>query len=45
MKQRVVKGNLSNIAQITRENGMKPPAIIIIGKVVSFQEKLAWFGK
>ena len=45
MKQRVVKGNLSNIAQIARENGMKPPAIIIIGKVVSFQEKLAWFGK
>src|ERR671938_529877 len=30
VKQRVVKGNLSNIAQITRENGMKPPAIIII---------------
>ncbi|HYY50005.1 MAG TPA: uroporphyrinogen-III C-methyltransferase [Nitrososphaeraceae archaeon] len=45
MKQRVVKGNLSNIAQIARENGMKPPAIIIIGKVVSFQDKLAWFGK
>ena len=45
MKQRVVKGNLSNIAEIARENGMKPPAIIIIGKVVSFQDKLAWFGK
>ena len=45
MKQRVVKGNLSNIAEIARENGMKPPAIIIIGKVVSLQEKLAWFGK
>jgi siroheme synthase len=45
MKQRVVKGNLSNIAEIARENGMKPPAIIIIGKVVSLQEKLAWFGR
>ena len=45
MKQRVVKGNLSNIADIARENGMKPPAIIIIGKVVSLQEKLAWFCK
>ena len=44
-KQRVVKGNLSNIADIARENGMKPPAIIIIGKVVSLQEKLAWFCK
>src|ERR687884_591310 len=45
MKQRVVKGNLSNIAKIARENGIKPPAIIIIGKVVSLQEKLAWFCK
>ena len=45
MKQRIVKGNLSNIAEIARENEIKPPAIIIIGKVVSLQEKLAWFGK
>jgi siroheme synthase len=36
---------LSNIAEIARENEIKPPAIIIIGKVVSLQEKLAWFGK
>src|SRR5918911_3880694 len=39
-KQRIVKGNLSNIAEIARESKMKPPAIIIIGKVVSLQEKL-----
>jgi uroporphyrin-III C-methyltransferase len=45
MKQRIVKGNLSNIAEIARESKMKPPAIIIIGKVVSLQEKLTWFGK
>jgi uroporphyrin-III C-methyltransferase len=45
MKQRIVKGNLSNIAEIARENKMKPPAIIIIGKVVSLQEKLAWVSK
>lgn len=45
MKQRIVKGNLSNIAEIARENKMKPPAIIIIGKVVSLQEKLAWVNK
>ena len=45
MKQRIVKGNLSNIAEIARENKMKPPAIIIIGKVVSLQEKLAWISK
>ena len=45
MKQRIVKGNLSNIAEIARENKMKPPAIIIVGKVVSLQEKLAWISK
>lgn len=45
MKQKIVKGNLSNIAEIARENKMKPPAIIIVGKVVSLQEKLAWISK
>ena len=45
MKQRIVKGNLSNIAEIARENKMKPPAIIIVGKVVSLQEKLTWISK
>ena len=45
MKQRIVKGNLSNIAEIARENKVKPPAIIIVGKVVSLQEKLAWISK
>jgi uroporphyrin-III C-methyltransferase len=42
-KQRIVKGSLSNIVQKAREEKMKSPAIIIIGKVVSLQNKLAWF--
>jgi uroporphyrin-III C-methyltransferase len=44
-KQRIVKGNLSNIVEKAQEKEMKSPAIIIIGKVVSLQEKLAWFDK
>ncbi|MFL6318079.1 MAG: uroporphyrinogen-III C-methyltransferase [Nitrososphaeraceae archaeon] len=44
-KQRIVKGNLSNIVEKAQEKEMKSPAIIIIGKVVSLQEKLAWFNK
>jgi uroporphyrin-III C-methyltransferase len=44
-KQRTVKGNLSNIVEKAKEKEMKSPAIIIIGKVVSLQEKLAWFNK
>jgi uroporphyrin-III C-methyltransferase len=44
-KQRIVKGNLSNIVEKAQEKKMKSPAIIIIGKVVSLQEKLAWFDK
>ncbi|MFL6338456.1 MAG: uroporphyrinogen-III C-methyltransferase [Nitrososphaeraceae archaeon] len=44
-KQRIVKGNLSNIVEKAQEKKMKSPAIIIIGKVVSLQEKLAWFNK
>jgi uroporphyrin-III C-methyltransferase len=44
-KQRIVKGNLSNIVRKAQKNEMKSPAIIIIGKVVSLQEKLTWFDK
>src|SRR5919198_525960 len=44
-KQRIVKGNLSNIVEKAQEKEMKSPAIIIIGKVVSLQGKLAWFNK
>src|SRR6187200_3536572 len=44
-EQRVIKGTLSNIAKKVKETKMKPPAIIIIGRVVSLHEKLAWFNK
>lgn len=45
MEQRVIKGNLYNIVERVKGAKVKPPAIIIIGKVVSLQEKLDWFNK
>jgi uroporphyrin-III C-methyltransferase len=45
MEQRVIKGTLYNIVETVKSAKIKPPAIIIIGKVVSLQEKLNWFNK
>jgi uroporphyrin-III C-methyltransferase len=42
-KQRVVTGNLANIARVTGKSQIKPPAIVIIGKVASLHKKLEWF--
>jgi uroporphyrin-III C-methyltransferase len=43
--QRVISGNLMNIIGKAEDSRIKPPAIIIIGKVVTLCKKLAWFGK
>jgi len=42
-KQRIIRGSLSSIISQSRKAKLKSPALIIIGKVVSLQEKLAWF--
>jgi uroporphyrin-III C-methyltransferase len=44
-KQREIVGNLGNIVSKARSAKIEPPAIIIIGKVVSLQKKLAWFNR
>jgi len=44
-KQREIVGNLGNIVRKARSAKIEPPAIIIIGKVVSLQKKLAWFNR
>jgi len=41
-KQRMIKGTISNIAKKVREHKIKPPSIIIIGKVVSLSKQLGW---
>ena len=41
--QRTVTGKLSEIADVVKESGIKPPAIICIGEVCKFRDELAWF--
>ena len=43
--QRVVSAPLSEIAAAAGEAGIKPPAITIVGPVVSVAERLAWFDR
>ncbi len=41
--QRIVTGDLSNIAENVAKSGIKGPALIIIGSVVSLRDELKWF--
>ncbi|MDE1726338.1 MAG: uroporphyrinogen-III C-methyltransferase [Thaumarchaeota archaeon] len=41
-KHKMIKGNLTNIARKIRESKIRPPSIIIIGKVVSLSETIGW---
>jgi len=41
--QRVITGTLESLAEKTALAGIKSPALIIIGSVVSLREKLSWF--
>ena len=41
--QRVFVGNLDSLAPMVREAGAKAPTLLIVGHVVSLQNKLAWF--
>ncbi len=42
-EQCTVEGNLEDILTKVIENGIKPPAIIIVGEVVRLREKIRWF--
>jgi len=44
-EQRTVVGTLDTIADIVREAGVKPPALIIVGNVVTLRNKIDWFEK
>lgn len=41
--QRVYSGTLGNIQEIVEREQPKPPTLIIVGRVVELQEKLAWY--
>lgn len=44
-EQKVITESLSNIAQLAKEHKISPPAILVIGHVVSLREKLRWYEK
>jgi len=41
--QRTVVGTLADIAARVEEAALKPPALVVIGDVVTLRERLAWF--
>lgn len=40
--QRVYTDNLVNITKVARQENIKPPAVLVFGKVVELREKLKW---
>ena len=42
-EQKTIKGTLKDIARLSRESGITPPAIIVVGDVIHLREKLNWF--
>ena len=43
LEQRTVTGVLENIAAKTREAGIKPPAILVVGEAAGLRESLKWW--
>jgi len=41
--QRVITGTLDSLSEQTKEAGIKSPALIIVGSVVTLRDKLSWF--
>jgi uroporphyrinogen III methyltransferase/synthase len=44
-EQKTLTGTLENIADLALSNKVKPPAIIVVGEVVSLKNQLDWFEK
>jgi len=42
-RQRTVVGELASIARRVREEGIKPPAVLVVGEVVRLRESIEWF--
>ncbi len=41
--QRTLTATLADIADKAKESGMKPPALLVVGEVVSLRDKINWF--
>ncbi|GAB6183046.1 uroporphyrinogen-III C-methyltransferase [Thermodesulfovibrio hydrogeniphilus] len=44
-EQKVVTGTIAEIASLAKEHKITPPAILVIGDVVSLREKIRWYEK
>lgn len=44
-RQQTVTGTLETIVEVVNKAGLKSPAIIVVGHVVSLRKELAWFDK
>ena len=44
-QQKVVVTNLAQAAAAAAQEGIRPPAVFVVGEVVNLREKLAWFDK
>ncbi|MDR1616898.1 MAG: uroporphyrinogen-III C-methyltransferase [Syntrophomonadaceae bacterium] len=44
-EQLVLTGRLDTVARLAEERNIRPPAVIVIGKVVEMREQLAWLEK
>jgi uroporphyrinogen III methyltransferase/synthase len=42
-EQKTVVGRLQDIAERAQKQGLKPPAIIVVGDIVALREELNWF--
>ncbi len=42
-RQKTIEGRLSDIVDLARREGIKPPAIIVVGDVVRLRAELNWF--
>lgn len=42
-KQRVLTGTVETLPQLAKQVNLRPPAVIVIGEVVSLQKKLNWY--
>lgn len=43
--QEVITGTIGTLPALIHQHGMKPPATIIVGDVVSLRDKLSWYEK
>jgi uroporphyrin-III C-methyltransferase/precorrin-2 dehydrogenase/sirohydrochlorin ferrochelatase len=44
-RQRVVTGTLAALPDLAKRYAFKPPALVIVGEVVTLRERLRWFDR